>query len=229
MKKRAIRIGLAVLGGVAAGVLAIALLARLLTDGEILFQGRNLAAWRSDLASPNAAVSNAAYGTVTGQVIPEILRAMREDQTDSVVRATLVGWLNRLPGVDIQFVPAEGRRSYAAGSLGDLGPVAAGAVPALLAAVAGRDEAVRNTALLSLGRIGCDPDHVLPVLQKCLGDKELRAEAANALGHFGPLAKDSLPTLIVLANIKKDKETRAEAAKAVKLIDPAAAAAAGIK
>jgi HEAT repeat protein len=135
-----------------------------------------------------------------------------------------VDGLNSLPGIDIPFMPAYDRRKSAAHELGVYGPAAWAAVPALLQALNSLnsdDDAVRETAAISLGNIHAEPDTVIPALTQCLGDYGVNAKAVSALGQFGAAAKAAVPRVIILLQAN-DPETQWAAGEALRKIDPEA-------
>ncbi len=82
--------------------------------------------------------------------------------------------------------------------LGEIGPDAAEAAPALadvLASDAGPE--VRREAALTLGSIGPEAAMATPALSTALGDSQMSvvASAAYALGQIGPEAKSAVPAL----------------------------------
>jgi HEAT repeat protein len=127
--------------------------------------------------------------------------------------------LEGLPGISVDFEPADVRRKAATYELGEYGPAAHKAVPALLQALTGGDNAVRETAAHSLGSIGANPQTVIPVLIKYLRDDDVNVRAATALGNFGPAAKPAVPGLVWMLHTG-DGESQLAAREALKLIDP---------
>lgn len=194
-----------------AAVLAVAtflisagwLLLTRLGDRLEVYDGRPASFWVAGLHSPDPAISNRASVVLVTRVIPGLTGTMLHDIRDSDFRMTLVDWLNRLPGVAINYTPAEGRRSGAAMELGDLGPVAKPAIPALLEVFQGRDTKTRAPAAIALSKIGSDPATTIPLLIAALDDPEdvLPAAAAEALGNYGPLAKLAAPKLVALSRL----------------------------
>jgi HEAT repeat protein/serine/threonine protein kinase len=90
-------------------------------------------------------------------------------------------------------------RSSAALDLGDFGPQAKEAVPALIKVLEDPDESVRVHATQTLGEIGPQTEEVIPALIKVLMKDsywKVRYSAAMALGEFGPQAKEAVPALI---------------------------------
>jgi HEAT repeat protein len=88
-------------------------------------------------------------------------------------------------------------RARAAMLVAYLGPKAKEAVPALAAALADEDPAVRREVLFALAAIGADAASAAAAIQKSLADPETRnrATAAFALGRIGPSAAAAVPQL----------------------------------
>jgi HEAT repeat protein len=86
-------------------------------------------------------------------------------------------------------------------SLGDLGPAAEPALPALIEVARGSSLELRQTAVRALGDIGAKAEGLRPKLVLVFiaflkeKDVELRTEAAFALGKMGPGAKEAVPAL----------------------------------
>jgi HEAT repeat protein len=82
-------------------------------------------------------------------------------------------------------------------------------------------ERLRGACVWSLGEIASQPAQVVPFLIKVVSNREmsieLRAEAATALGKFGPAAKVSILTLKEAAS-ETESELRDRAARALELI-----------
>ncbi|MGO8928673.1 MAG: HEAT repeat domain-containing protein [Limisphaerales bacterium] len=117
------------------------------------------------------------------------------------------------------------------GLLGEFGPAAKQAVPALLRKSQDSSPYARRGALDALGKIGTEPDRVVPVLINALHDPDsyVRGSALGALGKYGPNAKLAVPALVAFLNASNDSANTMLAADALKAIDPAAAAQAGVK
>ena len=161
-------------------------------------------------------------------IIPELTRAMVQDTNDSRLRVALVEYLNTLPGVNIVYHTADTRRADAADLLGEFGPCAKAASPALLQALQGRDAMVRPSAAGALGKIQADPEVVIPLLIKCLDQKDVDDAAALALADYGPAAKAAVPKLIELSKVR-DKDLHHAVLVALSKFDPAAATQAGVR
>jgi HEAT repeat protein len=224
MKKRIKRILIGVLIGLVILVGVVWLLSKTLGDNyQTLYAGRSIAYWQQQLNSHDAGASNQAIAVVNAQVIPQIVDQMFHDTNDSKLRLSVIDTLNGLPGVQVYFTVADGRRCGAAGCLGEIGPAAKAAVPALIEALKGKDSVLHESAIQALGKIHSDPDVVIPLLVTYLDDDSLNDEAAAALGNFGSLAKGAIPKIMPLLHAK-DKDAQAAAKEALKKIDPVAAA-----
>ena len=222
MKSRVI----GVTAGVVIAVLVVAALAYALGNHPTLYAGKLLADWRLQLDSPAPGASNRAVAVLNSQIIPGLTGTMFHDTRDSVVVPFLVNALNRLPGVRLNYYPAVDRRSTAARDLGNFGPAAAAAVPALIQAVQGPQTELHEPAVQSLGKIHCAPDEVIPLLISCLTNDDLNEDAAVALGIFGSRAKEAFPKLLPLLH-NGDPHVRGAARYALGQIDPEAAVKAG--
>ena len=118
----------------------------------------------------------------------------------------------------------------AACSLAAIGPPAKAAVPTLMRGMANSSMLVRLYSITALGRIHANPEIVVPALINCLKDNRagMTLQSAYALGTFGADAKQAIPILIESLE-SPDADLRECATNALKLIDPQAAAKAGVK
>jgi HEAT repeat protein len=107
-------------------------------------------------------------------------------------------------------------RSILVKIIGEFGPKANSAVPALAAALKDEDESVRSLAAYSLGNIGLEAKAAVPVLTEVLEDKStiVREKAAFALGKIGLAAESSIPALTTALR-DKDESVRSQAAVAI--------------
>jgi hypothetical protein len=223
MKKNSVRrLTLGVLVGI--GLLVIVVWLLTLTLGntlQYLYAGKPLQYWQEQLSSHDTGASNEAFVVVSSQVIPQLTETMFHDANDSRLRLILIETLNGLPGVQINFILAQGRRVSATRRMGELGPAARPAVPALVQALKGKDAIVHQAAISALGNIHSDPDLIIPLLTGYLEDGDLNDEAALALANYGSLAKAAVPKIIPLLHAS-DKDAQAAAVEALKKIDPEA-------
>ncbi len=114
-------------------------------------------------------------------------------------------------------------RSYIASALGEMGPAAKDAVPALVLALEDGSWGVRANAACALGKIGSTSDGVIPALEACLDDTGplVRMDVATALVRLGK-AETGIP--ILMRSLKDPSRTseRAEAARRLAHLGPAA-------
>jgi HEAT repeat protein len=106
-------------------------------------------------------------------------------------------------------LPDTEAQTWAPVILGELGSRARTAVPALLQKLNDKN-ATRSKVAEALGKIGCEPERVVPALIDALGtpglkwnntlpeweERGVRAAAATALGQFGIQAKAAVPKLL---------------------------------
>ena len=119
--------------------------------------------------------------------------------------------------------PVEATMS-AADALGEIGPNAAEATPALVAILKDPNQEVRWSAADALGKIGPNAAEAVPALVTALKDpeKKVRGRAALALGKIGPRAAEAVPALAEALK-DQDADVRGRAAAAFEGIGPAAA------
>jgi HEAT repeat protein len=106
-----------------------------------------------------------------------------------------------------------------------LGPAAEAAVPAMLDVLAGdREPDMRSQAAAALGVTGAV--EVVPALVDALSDDDslARAEAATALGRFGPAARDSSERLVQVAGSDGVASVRRAAVRALRAVGAGEAA-----
>jgi HEAT repeat protein len=223
VKKRLLRVAAGVLIGVLILTGAIWLLSKTLGNiHKTLYAGRDWRYWQEQLNSRDAGASNTAYAVVNDQIVPQLIDAMFHDTNDSEIRMRAIGVLNGIPGIQIAYIDALGRRCGAADGLGQLGPAAKAAVPSLIQALKGTD-GVHEAAIRALGNIHSSPEVVIPLLIPYLTNDGLNDKAAIALGKYGSLAKEAFPKIVPLLKAR-DKDDRYAALVALKQIDPEAAA-----
>jgi HEAT repeat protein len=120
-------------------------------------------------------------------------------------------------------------RRAAARALGDQGPDAKEAVPALIKALKDDDTYVRRFAALALGQIKSEPKTVVPALTAVLNNprerKEVLEAAAIALGKLGPGGTETLSKIV--KDPEREIMVRRRAIEALGSIGPDAHAAVG--
>src|ERR1051326_4276847 len=146
MIKRLKRVLIGVAGGMAVPVVRGLVLIHTLGDRDRLYQGKPIEFWANQINSPEVVASNQARVVIQTAIIPVLTETMFRDTGDSRLRSLLIDELDTLPGVNIYFIPAAGRRAGAAASLGGLGPQAQSSIPDLIKALKGTDSAVRGAA-----------------------------------------------------------------------------------
>lgn len=114
--------------------------------------------------------------------------------------------------------PSSEKRMDAATALGELGPRASAAVPALVTALGDQDSYVRNFAANALGAVGPAAVSAVPALVNLLHDADESVSQAGqrALAGIGPGAKAAIPELIVM--LKTWQSSAAESPAAFALI-----------
>ena len=136
-------------------------------------------------------------------------------------------------------------RQCTAGSLGHIGPAAKRAIPVLLRGMADTNTLVRCDTLLALADFHAEPELVVPALTNALNDPngKVRLFACMALGEVGRagspnVAKVENPSAewvrqevagLVKSLSDPDSSVRGQATLALRLIDPEAAAKAGVR
>jgi len=209
--------------GIGSGVVAAGIWILIHTVGlhENMFQGKPLEFWVAQLKSQQTGPSNEAHLVLDQTAIPQLMQQMFTDTNDSNLRLMLISQLNGLPGVNIQFVQADGRRAGAAEDLGSIGPGAKVAIPSLVKALKGNDPAIRGPAARSLGKIQGEPDTIIPLLIASIDDAQdgVPEAAIEALGDFGPLSKAAVPKIMPLLRTP-DKDLRHAANIAIRKISP---------
>jgi hypothetical protein len=129
--------------------------------------------------------------------------------------------------------PSPNVRMAAASALGQIGPDARVAAPALFRAAKDTNETVRIHAYWVLGQILPGAQLAVPVLVAGLADpyQAARDQAALVLGKYGPEARAAVPALLrtLTTNRYAFLTTNRYAGSALKKIDPEAAAKAGVE
>ena len=206
-------------------------LSRALGAHEARFQGKPVRYWSEQLAKHDAAASNEAAAVVYSTIVPHLTNQMVTDTNDSKFRQSVIDELNTLPGIQIDYVDAVGRRAQAVSDLGSLGPSAKSAAPALLVALKGDDDVMCAAAATALAKIQVDAETAVPALIGSLVDRRGhgRPDVVDALGEYGPPAKAAVPMLVKLLKDRSSKDLVKAVPQALRRIDPEAAAAAGVR
>ena len=114
-------------------------------------------------------------------------------------------------------------------SLGRIGPAAKAAIPVLLRAATNSHFLVRAESLGALVRVQAEPEAMVPVLTRALHDPNgtVRFVACNSLADLRGDARPAVPVLVKSLG-DPDGEVQLATARALGLIDPEAAARAGV-
>jgi HEAT repeat protein len=145
-----------------------------------------------------------------------------EDDEPAYEGRSLSFWIASLSSEDAKV------RAQGAYSLGVMGPEARRGIPALLCALRDDDELVRSSAACCLSSLKAEPALVLPILIGMLqteDDPYWQYKIAFAIGGYGPIARDAIPSLVHLLHSPKPSE-QASAAIALAEIGPEAEIAA---
>lgn len=123
-------------------------------------------------------------------------------------------------------------RITATDCLGNIGPDAKAAVPFLLPYLNSTNRMIAWDATVNMGRIHMEPALVVPVLVSNLTATNIsmryHGTTIIALGKFGEHAKPAIPSIVAFLN-DENEDNRSAATNALRLIDPEAAAKAGVK
>ena len=126
---------------------------------------------------------------------------------------------------------SEPYNNFIVSALGGIGPAASNVVPFLLGAMTNPGpHYLPDSSFRALGQIHAYPEQVVPLMIKFLKDADVnvRNRAITNLRLFGPDAKSAVPALIESLSDQVGY-VQTNAARALKVIDPEAAAKAGIK
>lgn len=213
----------------AMGTNAIPLLRRRLLEQEPLWNqarlwigerlpGKMGSAFTRDLKLTAASVRSIAanglkaLGTNAAPAAPELMRALHDSDRQVVWRAAVAlgqtgeaGVLGLIALLDDSNPDIRHAATYA---LGEIGPPALAAVPALVKRVGEKNESLRSSALHTLSRIGpIAGPAILRMIQEDRG--ETRRSAARALVAVHPRGQLTLPVLVEMAH---DPEATSRAA-----------------
>ncbi len=144
---------------------------------------------------------------------PEIALPIFQKALAGADETTVHYLLDTLAGMGAQAVPRlitalkyEGLRPQVAAILGQIGPAAAPAAPALAKLLADEDVNARLEAAYALAKIGPEAKPAVPALAEVLKQPEsnLSHAAVYALGRIGPAASAAEPALAQLVESKDD-------------------------
>jgi HEAT repeat protein len=193
---------------------------------------------------PEARAIQAILTAMDADMIAELLPVLERTEDLQVVRVTLATWNELLSPALVRADVLTAVRSRAIGYLawsddqvviaavsvlGRLKTEGATAIPHLIEVLRTPSRTtgpVAEQVVLALGRIGCEPGLVVPVLAGCLSEEDprLRIRAVTALAMFGPEAAAAAPAL-EQALADADPYVRGRAALALGQLGTAAAPA----
>jgi RNA polymerase sigma factor (sigma-70 family) len=191
------------------------------SGAEPSYDGKTLSVWLRSFqhglnGSPEQAKATAAVAHIGTNAIPTLLKLLRDPNSDSEKASAMYGF--RILGNNgsaatpdliriYQQHISESSKAYAARSLGMIGPAAEAAVPYLLDSVTNTDAAdprdlQRFSAVEALGQIHADSETVVPALIPLVHstNKGVAIVTVEALGKFGPSARDAIPVLLQVTN-----------------------------
>jgi len=174
---------------------------------EPVYQGIPLSAWVEDLGDNPYAAGKALREIGPGAVLPLVRALERKPAGWLSAYAVVVGHAPRFlkspladsyAGIARRELQIPRIRAAAARVLGDFGPAAKAAVPALVKALGDTNATLRLNATFGLGKIGARPELAVPALVGRLDDpdEEVRMYAAIALKKFGARAANAVPALV---------------------------------
>ncbi len=191
---------------------AAADLARLLADDDLLVQR-------------DAAAALSRLGPQAASAVPQLIAALRDDDGAVTIEAAQALTAIGQPAVPplIALLKDPQYRNLAAAVLGDIGPDAVDAVPAILAMLDAPDKETRRAALLALAGIGPAAQPVAAEqLVQILRDPEsdVRPGAAYALARMED--QHAVPDLLALVRQTDDDREKLAAAWALVMLQPSA-------
>ncbi len=186
-------------------------------------------------------LSCGAVGAEAKELAPTLI-AIAKDPKDSPNREHAMLSLGRIGADPDVVVPVlieslqvgQYARSMSSQALGQIGPAAKAALPALHRLLTDEDSRVRVEAAGAIWKIEKEAKDVLPVLESALTETTpstpggAHYPAIVYLGQMGPAAKPAFATLLKLWR-EDGKNPQGTYAAALKAIDPEAAARAGVK
>lgn len=159
-----------------------------------------------------------------GEFAPYIQKALAGQSEETIARALdALAALGpaAVPGL-VQGLAVKDSQAAIAYILGQIGPEAKEAVPALTGVLASDNPRARREAAMALGKIGAASKPAVPALVKLLADadEKVQAGALFALGHIGPDAIEAKAELTKLLH-GDDEFLKLGAAWALAHVDPA--------
>ncbi|MEV7672638.1 HEAT repeat domain-containing protein [Streptomyces sp. NPDC088752] len=183
---------------------------------EVLRVLRGASANRRDRVREAALRTLAAFGPAAREAVPELRELLADGSAAVSAAAARALWAAEedtaevLPALERWLRPGlpDADRCAAARVLGEIGPAAASAAPALRPALASRDPWVRVRAAAALWRVTGEAEEVLPVLLAAWEEnRHARVDIAECLAEMGPAA--SAAQLVVLTELTRRRRHNA--------------------
>ncbi len=199
------------------GIIVAAVATQALHSRQPSAQGQPLDTWLEDYDDDTLELGTTAADAVREMgtnALPALLELIRS--RDGRLKVALLDFLERHAAIRIALNPASYRQERAIGGFHALGPVAAPAIPELIALLG--EPYASDAAARALNALG--PDTVPPLARAVTdADPAVRARAAQILGWLGPEARAAVPALVAALQ-HDDAGVRALAADALRHIAP---------
>ncbi|MFF7437323.1 PBS lyase [Streptomyces sp. NPDC008122] len=183
---------------------------------EVLRVLRGAPANRRDWVREAALRTLAAFGPAAAEAVPDARRLLAADSAAVATTAARALWAAEgdrgdvLPALEGWLRPGASGAEWcaAAQALGEIGPAAAAAAPALRPGLASRDLWVRVRSAAALWRVSGDASVALPVLLAAWEEnRHARVDIAECLAEMGPAA--SAAQLVVLTELTRRRRHNA--------------------
>ncbi|MFJ3764091.1 PBS lyase [Streptomyces sp. NPDC090082] len=183
---------------------------------EVLRVLRGAPAHRRDWVREAALRTLTAFGPAAREAVPDLRRLLAAESAAVATAAARALWAAEgdrgdvLPALERWLRPGASGTDWcaAAQALGEIGPAAASAAPALLPGLASRDLWVRVRGAAALWRVSGDASAALPVLLAAWEEnRHARVDIAECLAEMGPAASDA--QLVVLTELTRRRRHNA--------------------
>ncbi|MFE7517475.1 HEAT repeat domain-containing protein, partial [Streptomyces sp. NPDC057540] len=183
---------------------------------EVLRVLRGAPAHRRDWVREAALRTLAAFGPAAREAVPDLRRLLAAESAAVATAAARALWAAEgdrgdvLPALERWLRPGTAATDWAAAAqaLGEIGPAAASAAPALLPGLASRDLWVRVRGAAALWRVSGDASTALPVLLAAWEEnRHARVDIAECLAEMGPAATDA--QLVILTELTRRRRHNA--------------------
>lgn len=233
------RIAILVVGAVLAAAAFCMILSR--DRGEPVYQGKTASSWlaqfrKGNIVQPGRRITfkveaEDAFRSMGPAAVPYLAKAIESrESAGHKFHAAMLRWMPRSLKRRFPFYPDQSGdvRTTALIMLGELGPAARAAIPALLRCLKQGDPNLRHTALVSLARVGAGDPRCRAALLHGLQDPhdDIRVSAAMFLENNPPLDPQDVPKLVACLE-DRDARVRGPAARMLGTIGPPAQAALG--